>query len=114
MKIAASFAAFALVSGLAAGAYAADAAARVGEVRTFIVDQNDASAPAALHRDGWIEADGSTLQVAQFPELYKAVGRAWTGRRISHDAFSIPDLNRRDPNPFGVLGPGDLVTNGRT
>lgn len=117
MKSAASVAAFAAVAVLAsaAPALAADTTARVGEVRTFIVDRADPAAGAALERNGWIEADGATLPVAAFPELYKALGRTWTGRRVRSDAFTVPDLNlNRERNPFGVLTESDLVTGGRT
>jgi Phage Tail Collar Domain len=114
------FAAVALAScsmliGAAGVVRAADApAARVGEVRSFIVDTTDSSQIAALHHDGWIEARGQVVAVRALPELFKAVGRTWTGRRVAEGRFSVPDFDgRRDSvNPFGVLGPGDLVTSG--
>ncbi len=92
---------------------------RVGEVRTFAIGADDSSVATELHRDGWLEARGQMLAVAEFPELYKVVGRTWTSEGVAENRFAIPEVSDRSQrrissdNPFGVLGPGDLVTSGR-
>lgn len=103
-----------LLVGLPAAAGAADAA-RVGEVRSFVVDTSSTDQIAALHRDGWLEAKGEVVAASAFPELFQAVGRAWTGKRVAEGRFTVPILGaarRSLDNPFGVLGPGDLVSSG--
>jgi Phage Tail Collar Domain len=103
-----------LVLGLPAAAGAADAA-RVGEVRSFVVDVSSADQIAALHHDGWLEAKGEMVATSAFPELFRAVGRAWTGKRVAEGHFTVPILGavrRSSDNPVGVLGPGDLVSSG--
>ena len=67
-----------------------------------------------LHRAGWVEADGRLLRQQDFPELYAQVGRAYTRTKTANDLFAVPNLTdrRNDPNPYGVLGPGDLITSG--
>jgi microcystin-dependent protein len=75
---------------------------------------------AQLHHDGWLEARGQVLQIGAFPELYRVVGRTWTSDRVAEGRFAVPQLLDRSQrrlssdNPFGVLGPGDLVTSGTT
>jgi hypothetical protein len=92
---------------------------RIGEVRMHAIAPDDQSIAAELHRDGWLEARGQTLPVGEFPELYKVVGRTWTSEGVAENRFAIPEISDRSQrrissdNPFGVLGPGDLVTSGR-
>jgi len=116
-----ALAAFAAAS-LPGAARAADATtdhARVGEVRTFAVSPDNGQAVAALHHDGWIEANGELLPVKDFQDLYRAIGRAWTAAQVSEERFAVPAL--RDSrqranfwdNPYGVLTAADLVTSGR-
>ena len=116
------FAALAAAASLPGTAAAADGTAdhaRVGEVRTFAVAPDNALAIAALHRDGWIEANGELLPVRDFQDLYRAIGRAWTAARVGEDRFAVPalrDTRQRAAywdNPYGVLSAADLVTSGR-
>jgi hypothetical protein len=85
-----------------------------GELRQFAIAAEQPSAKDALHRAGWVEADGRLLRQQDFPELYAQIGRAYTRAKVAKDFFAVPNLvNRRnDPNPYGVLGPGDLITSG--
>jgi hypothetical protein len=101
-------------------ARAADIASspRPGEVRAMAIATSNVDAIAQLHREGWIEARGQLLSTADFPELFRAVGRTWTAKDVAEGRFAIPDIHERtgheisSDNPFGVLGPGDLVTSG--
>ena len=119
MKRFTAFAAAVIMSGVLTGAaYAADSP-RLGEVRTFAVARGNQDAITQLHHDGWLEANGRVLSAAQFPALYREIGRTWTARAVSEGSFAIPllrdttQLARSFDNPYGVLGPGDLVTSGR-
>jgi hypothetical protein len=89
----------------------------IGELRLMAVPSDNARWNERLHRAGWIEAEGQVLLCDEFPALYEVLGRYWTPEKTPRDRFAIPDLREpradRDPNPFGVLGPGDLVTGGR-
>jgi hypothetical protein len=93
---------------------------RVGEMRFIAVAPNNESVVAELHHDGWLEARGQLLATSSFPELFKVIGRAWTADGAAENRFAIPEVvdrfQRRESsrNPFGVLGPGDMVTSGRT
>lgn len=92
---------------------------RIGEVRMLAIAPDNQSVATELHRDGWLEARGQMLAVGEFPELYKVVGRTWTSEGVAENRFAIPEVSDRSQrrissnNPFGVLGPGDLVTGGR-
>jgi hypothetical protein len=85
-----------------------------GELRLFAIASEQSSARDTLHRSGWVEADGRLLRQQDFPELYAQIGRAYTRGKIAKDLFAVPNLvdRRNDPNPYGVLGPGDLITSG--
>jgi hypothetical protein len=85
-----------------------------GELRLFAIAPEHSGAREALHRAGWVEADGRLLRQQDFPELYAQIGRAYTRAKIAKDLFAVPNLvdRRNDPNPYGVLGPGDLITSG--
>jgi hypothetical protein len=91
----------------------------VGEVRAIAIAPTSERAIARLHREGWLECRGQLLSDKDFPELYATVGRSWTAQEVPPDRFAVPDVNDPFPgrissdNPFGVLGPGDLVTGGR-
>ncbi len=93
--------------------------AHVGEVRTFAVTPDNRQTVDALHRDGWIEANGELLPVRDFDDLYRAIGRSWTAAGVSEDRFAVPalrDARQRASywdNPYGVLSAADLVTSGR-
>jgi Phage Tail Collar Domain len=93
--------------------------AYVGEVRMLAVARGDRSASAQLQREGWVEANGQLLDVARHEALYQRIGRTWTAEGVARDRFAVPRLEdstqraRSSDNPFGVLGPGDLVTSGR-
>ena len=85
-----------------------------GELRQFAIASEPSSARDTLHRAGWVEADGRLLRQQEFPELYAYIGRAYTRPKIAKDLFAVPNLidRRNEPNPYGVLGPGDLITSG--
>ena len=91
----------------------------VGELRTFAVPPRDSTSRMQLHHQGWIEANGTLLEASSFEPLLKVIGRTWTPAGVSSDEFAVPDLRGRSrgrvssDNPFGVLGPGDLITSGR-
>ena len=107
-----------LVPALARPATAQDRP-RVGEVRSFAVGARNDDAIAKLHHDGWLEANGRLLPVAQFKDLYGQIGRTWTAAGVSEDRFAIPQLRDTTQrpgfydNPYGVLSAADLVTSGR-
>jgi hypothetical protein len=90
----------------------------VGELRTFALPTGNVSARTQLHHDGWIEADGRVLAAGRYQQLFKVIGRTWTPANVGGDEFAVPDLRGRSrrgvssDNPYGVLGPGDLVTSG--
>lgn len=92
---------------------------RVGEVRRFAVAPGNADVIAHLHHDGWLEARGQLLSASACDALFKTIGRTWTADDVGEGRFAVPDLHDRaqrsisSDNPFGVLGPGDLVTGGR-
>jgi hypothetical protein len=108
------------VCGLIAGSVSAGAQDHpvwVGELRLMALDPANANGIDALHHAGWLEADGRLLKRDDFPELFAGIGRAWTKRKIAAERFAVPNLiDRNSPissdNPYGVLGPGDLVTSG--
>jgi hypothetical protein len=88
----------------------------VGELRQFALAPGNQTAIDALHMAGWIEADGRVLKQTDYPQLYSAIGRSWTSEKVNAALFAVPDLVdhlRDSPNPYGVLGPGDLTTGGR-
>ena len=100
-------------------AKADNSGAYIGEVRMFAVAHGNSTAAADLQREGWVEANGQLLDIAQYQDLYRRIGRTWTASGVSTDRFAVPHLedstqpSRSSDNPFGVLGPGDLVTSGR-
>jgi hypothetical protein len=91
----------------------------IGQVRMMAITAENRNAVEALHRDGWLEARGQLLSIEAFPELYRVIGRTWTSDSTAEGRFAVPELKDRSqaqssPNPFGVLGPGDLISSGRT
>ena len=106
-----------LTAGAAAGAM--PAGPRMGEVRAIAVGQANHDAVDELHRDGWLEANGQLLITADFDGLFRQIGRTWTAEGVAAQYFAVPDLRKgiasanEPPNPYGVLGPGDLVQSGR-
>lgn len=113
----------AAICGLAAAGSSSLAGAQtrpfeVGEVRMMAITANNRTAVEALHREGWLEARGELLSTEAFPELYRVIGRTWTSESTAQARFAVPELKDRShlqdaANPFGVLGPGDLITSGR-
>jgi len=90
----------------------------VGELRVLSVSTQ--SAVDRLHRAGWLEAEGQVVSRAEFPELFATIGRSWTADAVSSDWFAVPLVApgalravTSSDNPYGVLGPGDLITSGR-
>src|SRR6188508_2029472 len=101
---------------------AADSSLRlplVGEVRSLAISPGNKTAVAEMHHEGWLEARGQLLSTSAFPELFKAIGRTWTASDVNDGRFAIPEILDRSQlevpsdNPFGVLGPGDLIGGGR-
>src|SRR5262249_13646934 len=87
----------------------------LGEIRTLATSTVSRNVIARLHHDGWLEARGQVLSTSAYPALFKAIGREWTPSRVATDQFAVPDVEgesskRSSDNPYGVLGPGDLVT----
>jgi hypothetical protein len=85
-----------------------------GNLRQFAIAAEQPSAREALHRAGWVEADGRLFRQQDLPELYAQIGRAYTRAKTSKEFFAVPYLvdRRNDPNPYGVLGPADLISSG--
>lgn len=42
--------------------------------------------------NGWLECNGTTLQISQYPELYAAIGATYGGDGVT--TFALPDLTR--------------------
>jgi hypothetical protein len=118
---------FVFVQILAATLYVAHAggntptdAPHVGEVREFAIAPGNDEVVAQLHRDGWLEARGQLLSAPAFLALFRTIGRTWTAEDVAEGRFAIPDLYDRSQrsvssdNPFGVLGPGDVLESRRT
>lgn len=42
--------------------------------------------------NGWLECNGATLQISQYPELYAAIGTTYGGNGVT--TFALPDLTR--------------------
>jgi hypothetical protein len=89
----------------------------VGELRVLSVS----TGPAVdrLHQAGWLEARGQVVSRAAFPELFDTIGRSWTAESVASDSFTIPLVTPGSmrmiagaDNPYGVLGPGDMVRSG--
>jgi hypothetical protein len=90
----------------------------IGEVRMMAIATENPGAVETLHHDGWLEARGELLSIETFPELYRVIGRTWTSEATPPGRFAVPELKDRSHlqnpvNPFGVLGPGDLISSGR-
>jgi len=109
-----------LVIGGFATAAAAEQSIRgplVGEIRALAITNVDGAAAARLHEEGWLEARGQLLSTSEFPELFTTIGRTWTSDGVAENRFAVPDIVRRSgmrsSNPFGVMGPGDLVSGGQ-
>src|SRR5262249_49638030 len=90
----------------------------VGEVRVLSV--SGGNAVDQLHRAGWLEARGQVVSRAAFPELFDTIGRSWTADSVASHSFAVPLVTpgsmravTSSDNPYGVLGPGDMVQSGR-
>src|SRR5262245_6443743 len=62
----------------------------VGELRVLSVASS--AATDRLHQAGWLEARGQIVSKYDFPELFDAIGRSWTGDGVAADDFAIPML----------------------
>jgi len=60
----------------------------------------DANYPGVFDA-GYMKCDGATLAVADYPDLYQAIGRRWTAGGLPPTAFQVPDFNTYVP-------PGDV------
>ena len=55
---------------------------------------------------GWLICDGSSLLVADYPDLFAALGYTWGGAGAN---FSLPDMAQRGPyGPGGGRSVGDI------
>lgn len=54
--------------------------------------------------DGWLVCDGSSLLIADYPDLFAAIGNVWGSVDSAH--FNIPDLRGRTLIGQGVAGSG--------
>jgi microcystin-dependent protein len=53
----------------------------------------------------WMDCDGSTLNVDDYPELYGVIGREWTLDSVPQDKFTIPNLKGRGTIGFDESSP---------
>ena len=60
---------------------------------------------------GYMKCDGATLGTADYPELYKAIGRRWTAGGLPPSAFQVPDLTTYVP-PGQPLEVSNLIIPG--
>lgn len=58
----------------------------IGEIRTFGL---------AVAPERWVACDGTTLEQADYPELYDALGSLWVTGGESPTQFRVPDLRGR-------------------
>lgn len=63
----------------------------VGEIRTFAVGNDSQQFLADLAANGWIECAGQSVKIADYPELWKIMGRTW-GSADKTNVFYLPDL----------------------
>lgn len=52
--------------------------------------------------DGWLFCDGATLDIADYPDLFEAIGNGFGGDGVT--TFAVPDMTGRVP--LGSLTPG--------
>jgi len=90
----------------------------VGELRVLSVAS--AAVTERLHQAGWVEARGQIVSKSDFPELFDAIGRSWTGDGVSADDFALPLLTPGSmrvkttaDNTHRVASPGDQVSSNR-
>ena len=90
----------------------------VGELRVLSVASSGAT--DRLHQAGWLEARGQIVSKSDFPELFDAIGRSWTGDGVSGDDFAIPLLTPGSmrvkttaDTTHRVASPGDQVSSNR-
>lgn len=64
----------------------------VGEIRAFAFG-GDANSKivSELHKAGWLECEGQSLDSTDFNDLFRAIGPTW-GSRDPKQSFLIPDL----------------------
>jgi microcystin-dependent protein len=92
---------------------------RIGEVRVIALAPGNQDVVTQLHQEGWLEANGQVLATAEYPVLYRQLGRAWTRAGIPQDRFAIPRLRdttqsvASSSDPYEVLGSGATPTNNR-
>lgn len=76
----------------------------VGEIRAFSFGA-DTNAGRALRANGWREATGQPVVIAQCRQLYDAIGHSW-GTRDRNNEFNLPDLRGvflRGVDPLAVV-----------
>ena len=67
----------------------------VGTIIPFAGDCSEGSTLEALIMAGWFPCDGSNLTVADFPDLYAAIGTCHGAKVVGKAvvSFNVPDLN---------------------
>lgn len=84
----------------------------VGEIRSMAFQSND-SAFHDLRANGWMECDGSALNVSEYPELFAALANTWGTTNIGV-TFKIPDLRGQFLRGWNHSSNADPEANGRT
>jgi microcystin-dependent protein len=70
---------------------AATPGAFIGEIRAFAIPANDQRSIDSLHRQGWAEADGASLNQLTYPKLCAVIGTSW-GTVDANNVYNLPDL----------------------
>jgi microcystin-dependent protein len=112
-----------MIAALSVMVSAADGSAagpRIGEVRVIALAPGHQEVVTQLRQEGWLEAKGQILSTAEYPALYRQLGRAWTRAGIPQDRFAIPNLRDAtqpvpsSSNPYDVIGSGATETSNKT
>jgi hypothetical protein len=76
----------------------------VGEVRSFSFGGDSQSRIVSeLHKKGWLECEGQSLDDVDFNDLYRAIGTTW-GSRDPNQTYLIPDLRGMFLRGWGHVG----------
>jgi len=108
--------AIAALSAMASAADGSSAGPRIGEVRVIALAPGNQEVVTQLRQEGWLQANGQILSTAEYPALYRQLGRAWTRAGIPQDRFAIPRLRdstqpvASSSDPYDVLGSGATPT----
>ena len=87
---------------------------RIGEVRVIALAPGNQDVVTQMHQEGWLEANGQVLSTAEYPALYRQLGRAWTRVGIPQDRFAIPRLRDATQPAVSSSDPYDVIGSGAT